>query len=133
MLSTPNGETLCQPDIAYSNFFKNLQKKRDKSKKQQKANQQNKKKNKNTIKGENKAKQGGKKGFCFLDLLFFASKKTKTNKCKKHSNGQVHFFPMFFPFLTFLLSPLILLPFFSVLKFCFRFSMCSPFFAFFQV
>ena len=77
MLSTPNGETLCQPDIAYSNFFKNLQKKRDKSKKQQKANQQNKKKNKNTIKGENKAKQGGKKGFCFLDLLFFASKKNK--------------------------------------------------------
>ena len=52
MLSTPNGETLCQPDIAYSNFFKNLQKKRDKSKKQQKANQQNKKKQKHNKRGK---------------------------------------------------------------------------------
>jgi hypothetical protein len=77
MLSTPNGETLCQPDIAYSNFFKNLQKKRDKSKKQQKANQQNKKKNKNTIKGENKAKQGGKKRILLSRFAFFCKQKNK--------------------------------------------------------
>ena len=48
---------------------------------------------------------------------------------KKDANGQV-IFSHFLPFLTFLFSPFILLPFFSVLKFWF--SMCFPFFCIFS-
>ena len=77
--------------------------------------------------------------FCFFDVFFvcfyFAfivrfvfkkqkkmqnkSKKMQIEKAKKLSNGQVHVFPMFFPFLTFLFPHLFCFRFFSVLKFCF--------------
>ena len=45
------------------------------------------------------------------------------------SNGQIHFFPVFFPFLTFLFFPIYLLTFFfQFWSFVFWFSMCFPFF-----
>ena len=118
---------------AYSNLFKTW-KKRDKSKKRknQKANQQNPKNTKTKLKGKQRGKkkeiQKGKMVkngfvhlhvfflhlFCFFDLLFF---------CFYFfcfffwaSNGQIHFFPFFFPFLTFLfLSIYFAYVFFSVL------------------
>ena len=50
----------------------------------------------------------------------------------KNANGQVHAFPMFFPFWLSFFSPFILLPFFLFWSFAFWFSICFPFFCIFS-
>ena len=84
--------------------------------------------------------------FCFAFFLPFFQAKAKKNKTKakknkskkqkksnKNANGQVHFFPMFFPFWRSFFSHLFCFLFFSVLKFCFLiFHVFSCFFAFFS-
>ena len=58
----------------------------------------------------------------------------KTTKMQMVSNGQVHFFPLFFPLFDVPFFPhLFCFPFFSVLMFCFLiFHVFSFFFAFFS-
>ena len=86
--------------------------------------------------------------FAFFLLLFcfFPGKKPKKSKIKankkqiekakksnKNANGQVLFFPIFSPFLTFLCFPIYFAScFFRFWSFAFWFSMCFPFFCFFS-